>query len=69
MLPEAVDEACQVPYFHTVRVVVTAIANEDRNQNVAALDQRAKACVRPAIQWFYESSMLIFSTQLRLSKQ
>ena len=35
-----------------MRAVVAAIANEDPNQREAALEQRAKACVQPAIQWF-----------------
>ena len=47
-----VAEACQVPYFQNVRAVVAAIVNEDPNQRAAALEQRAKACEQPAIQWF-----------------
>ena len=49
---QAVAEACQAPYFPNVRAVVAAIVNEDPNQRAAALEQRAKACVQPAIQWF-----------------
>ena len=49
---QAVAEACQAPYFPNVRAVVDTIVNEDPNQRVAALEQRAKACVQPAIQWF-----------------
>ena len=49
---KAVAEACQAPYFPNVRAVVAAIVNEDPNQRAAALEQRAKACVQPAIQRF-----------------
>ena len=49
---QAVAEACQAPYFPNVRAVVAAIVNEDPNQRAAALEQKAKACVQPAIQWF-----------------
>ena len=49
---KAVAEACQVPHFLSVRAVVAAIAREDPNQSAAALEQRAKACVQTAIQWF-----------------
>ncbi|KAL9970199.1 hypothetical protein ACROYT_G022533 [Oculina patagonica] len=49
---KAVAEACQAPHFPNVRAVVAAITNEDPNQSAAALEQRAKACVQPAIQWF-----------------
>ena len=49
---KAVAEACQAPYFPNVRAVVAAIVNEDPNQTAAALEERAKACVQPAIQWF-----------------
>ena len=49
---QAVAEACQAPYFPNVRAVVAAIVNEDPNQRAAALEQRAKACVKPAIHWF-----------------
>ena len=49
---QAVAEACRVPHFPNVRAVSTAIATEDPTQNVATLEQRARACVDPAIQWF-----------------
>ena len=49
---KAVAETCQAPHFPNVRAVVAAIANEDPNQSAAALEQRAKACLQPAIQWF-----------------
>ena len=49
---QAVAEACRVPLFPNVRAVSTAIATEDPTQNVATLEQRARACVDPAIQWF-----------------
>ena len=49
---QAVAKACQAPYFPNVRAVVAAIVNEDPNQRAAALEQKAKACVQPAIQKF-----------------
>ena len=49
---QAVAEACRVPHFPNVHAVSTAIATEDPTQNVATLEQRARACVDPAIQWF-----------------
>ena len=49
---KAVAEVFQVPYFPNVRAVVAAIVNEDPNQRAATLEQRAKACVQPAIQCF-----------------
>ena len=51
---QAVAEACRVPHFPNVRAVSTAIATEDPTQNVATLEQRARACVDPAIQWFLQ---------------
>ena len=49
---QAVAGACRVPHFPNVGAVSTAIATEDPTQNVATLEQRARACVDPAIQWF-----------------
>ena len=57
---QAVAEACRVPHFPNVRAVSTAIATEDPTQNVATLEQRATACVDPAIQWFLQK----FNVQL-----
>ena len=57
---QAVAEACRVPHFPNVRAVSTAIATEDPTQNVATLEQRARACVDPAIQWFLQK----FNVQL-----
>ena len=45
-------DACQAPHFSNVWCSGGAIANGDPNQNGAALEQRAKACVQSAIQWF-----------------
>ena len=45
-------EACQVPHFLNVRAVAADVASVDPTQVVAVLEQRAKACVQPAIQWF-----------------
>ena len=47
---QAVAEACKAQHFPNVRAVVAAIVTEDPNQRAAALEQRAKACVQPAIQ-------------------
>ena len=49
---QAVAEACRVPHFPNVRAVSTAIVTEDPTQNVDTLEQRARECVDPAIQWF-----------------
>ena len=49
---KAVAEACQALHFLNVRAVVAAIANEDPNQSLAALEPRFKGCEEPAIQWF-----------------
>ena len=35
-----------------VKMAIAAIVNEDPNQRAAALEQRAQACVQPAIQLF-----------------
>ena len=48
----AVAQACQAPHFPNVHAVAAAIAEENPAQNVAALEQQAKACVQPAIDWF-----------------
>ena len=48
----AVARACQAPQFPNVHPVAAAIAEENPAQNVAALEQQAKACVQPAIEWF-----------------
>ena len=48
----AVARACQAPHFPNVHAVAAAIAEENLAQNVAALEQQAKACVQPAIDWF-----------------
>ena len=44
----AIARVCQAPHFPNVR----AIAEQDPDQNAAVLEQGAKACVEPAIQWF-----------------
>ena len=44
----AVSQFCEAPHFPKVR----ANAEEDPGLNVAALEQRAKACVEPEITWF-----------------
>ena len=49
-----------MPHFPNVRAVSTAIATEDPTQNVATLEQRARACVDPEIQWFLQK----FNAQL-----
>lgn len=49
---QAAAEASQAPHFANVRAVAAAIANADRSQSSATLEQRALACVQPAIQWF-----------------
>lgn len=49
---KAVADACQAPHFSNVWCSDGAITNGDPNQNGAALEQGAKACVQPAIQWF-----------------
>ena len=48
----AVARACQAPHFPNVHTVAAAIAEENPAQNVAALEQQAKACVQPALDWF-----------------
>ena len=48
----AVARACQAPHFPNVQAVAAAIADENPAQDVAALEQQAKACVQPAIAWF-----------------
>ena len=48
----AVNQACQAPHYPNVHAITTAIAREDSGQNVAALEQRVKACVELAITWF-----------------
>ena len=48
----AVSRACQAPHFPKVHAVAAAIAEENPVQNVPALEQQAKACVQPAIDWF-----------------
>lgn len=45
-------EKLQAAAEANVRVVAAAIANADRSQSSATLEQRALACVQPAIQWF-----------------
>ena len=54
------EAACRVPHVPNVRAVSTAIATEDATQNVATLEQRARACVDPAIQWLLQK----FNVQL-----
>ena len=49
---KAVAQACQLLIFPNVRAIAAAIAHEDPVQNAAALEERAKASVEPAIQWF-----------------
>lgn len=49
---QAAAEACQAPHFANVRAVAAVIANADRNQSAATLEQRALTCVQPLIQWF-----------------
>lgn len=44
-----VAQACQAPQIPNVRAVAAAIAEENPAQNLAALEQQAKACVQPAI--------------------
>ena len=51
---KAVAEACQVPHFPNTCAVAVAIANEDATQVTATLEQRAKSCVQPAIQWVFQ---------------
>lgn len=48
----AIARVCQAPHFPNVRAIAAAIAGQDPDQNAAALERRAKACVEPAIQWF-----------------
>ena len=57
---QAVAEACRVPHFSNVCAVSTATPTEDPTQNVATLEQRARARVDPAIQWFLQK----FNVQL-----
>ena len=65
---QAAAEACQAPHFANVRAVAAVIANADRNQSAATLEQRALACVQPAIQWFLRKfNFWILSKQLRPS--
>ena len=45
-------EPIKPPHFPNVHAVAAAIAEENPAQNVAALEQQAKACVQPAIDWF-----------------
>ena len=47
---KTVAEVCQAPHFPNIRAIATAIAEQDPDQNVTALERRAKACVDPAIQ-------------------
>lgn len=42
----------KAPHFLNVHAVAAAIAEENPVQNVAALEEQAKACVQPAIDWF-----------------
>ena len=49
---KAVAEACQVSHFPNVRGVAADVASFDSTQAVAVLEQTAKACAQPAIQWF-----------------
>lgn len=41
-------------YFPNKRAVAVAIANKDATRVAATLEQRAKACVQPSIQWFLQ---------------
>ena len=45
-------EPAKPPHFPNVNAVAVAIAEENPAQNVSALEQQAKACVQPAIDWF-----------------
>lgn len=66
---QAVAEACRVPHFPNVRAVSTAMATESPPQNVAALEQRARACVDQAIQRFlqkFNARCMIWSQHSRL---
>ena len=59
----AVAHACQAPHFPNVRAVAAAIAEEDPGQNAAALEQRAKESVEPAIQWFLRKfNVILYDT-------
>ena len=48
----AVARAHQAPHLPNVHAVAAAVAEENPAQNVAALEQQAKACVQPAIDRF-----------------
>ena len=48
----AIARAHQGPHFPNVHAVAAAIAEKNPAQNVAALEQQAKACVQSAIDWF-----------------
>ena len=49
---QTASEACQAPHFPNVRAVSSAIVRENPMEQAAALEQRAKTTVDPAIQWF-----------------
>ena len=57
---QTVAEACRAPHFPNVRAVSSAIVTENRMEQAAALEQRAKTTVNPTIQWFYVNSMWNF---------
>ena len=62
---KAVTKACQAPHFPNTHAAAVAIANEDTTQVNMALEQRAKACVQPAIQWFFQKfNVELFDTVL-----
>lgn len=48
----ALAQVCKAPHFPNVRAIAAAVAEQDPDQNAAALERRAKSCVDPAIQWF-----------------
>ena len=48
----AIAQVCQALHFKNVRVIAAAVAEQDPEQNAAALEGRAKTCIDPAIQWF-----------------
>ena len=49
---EKLSAVNQAPHYPNVHAIATAIAREDPGQNVAALEQRVKACVEPVITCF-----------------
>ena len=65
---QTVAEACRAPHFPNVRAVSSAIVTENRMEQAAALEQRAKTTVNPAIQWIIRKFSVELSDIIRVFK-